>query len=228
MYPLGAPLPIPPPAERLQHAWYRRAESDYRFDFWTAFGWTILSFGVYAYYVAYQLCRRMRDHNRRRLELLEAANELAWNRALAAGRADELAPAFQRTAAHLDVLRRLAGDFRDPAIWLVIVLLSSGIGLIVLYVLLDQDLVKHAQAEAAVEAELAALAHAFGANLAPLPAPVLKTNHSYGGRVAATIGTCGIYSYVWLFNLMEEGNRHFERDWAWEDAFAPVALPSAA
>lgn len=211
-----------PAAERLRHAWYRRAETDYRFDFWTALGWTLLTFGIFSYYISYQLCRRMRDHNIRRLQLLEAANERAWARAVDAGRADELAPAFQRVAAHLDVLRRMTADFRDPALWLVIILLSSGIGLIVLHVLLDQDLVKHGAAEAATEAELAMIVSTLGGNLPPLPPPVVKGQHNYVGRVVAVFASCGLYGYWWLFDLMDDGNRHFARDWAWEDGFAPA------
>lgn len=182
----------------------------------------MLSFGLFSYYIAYQLCRRMREHNMRRLQLLEAANERMWERAVAAGRGDELAPAFQRVAAHLDVLRRMTADFRDPALWLVLILVSSGIGLVVLYVLLDQDLVKHGAAEAAAEAELAALVEALGGQVPALPAPVVKAHHSYAGRIVATFATCGFYVYWWLFNLMDEGNRHFARDWAWEDAFVPT------
>ena len=212
-----------PAVERLDDAWRRRADTDYRFDFWTAFGWTLLTCGLFSYYVAYQLCRRMKEHNIRRLQLLEAANELAWQRAVDAGRAEELTPQFQRTATHLDVLRRMTADFRDPALWLVIILLSSGIGLLVLYVLLDQDLVKHAHAEAGAEAELAAIARALGAPLpATLPSPILKGPHNLAGRIVAVFASCGFYAYWWLFDLMSEGNRHFERDWAWEDAVVPA------
>ena len=218
-----------PAVERLHHAWQRRDETDYRFDFWTALGWTILSCGIFSYYIAYQLCRRMREHNLRRLELLEAATELLWQRALAAGRGDELTPAFQRVGARLDVLRRMTADFRDPALWLVIVLLSSGIGLIVLYVLLDQDLVKHGAAEAAAESELVAIAVALGGPLAPhaLPVAVVKGPHNVAGRIVAVLASCGVYAYWWLFNLMDEGNRHFDRDAAWEDQFVPVVARAA-
>lgn len=212
--------------ERLHDAWHRRSSTDYRFDFWTALGWTILSFGFFSYYIEYQLCRRMKEHNIRRLQLLEAANERLWQRAVEAGRDQELTPAFQRTSAQLAVLRRMTEDFRDPAIWLVIILLSSGVGMLVLHVLLDQDLVKHAHAEAGAEAELAAVAQALGLAVPPTPPPVLKAPHNVAGRVIAVFATCGIYAYWWLFNLMDEGNRHFERDWAWEDAVVP-SLASA-
>jgi hypothetical protein len=216
-----------PPADRLVDAWHRRADTDYRFDFWTAFGWTLLSCGVYSYYVAYQLCRRVRDHNQRRLQLLEAMNELTWQRAVDAGRGDELRPGFERAAAHLDVLRRMTTDFRDPTWWLVIIIFSNGIGLLVLYVLLDQDLVKHTAAESGAEAELLALAATLGAPVptaAGVPPTLWKGGHNYGGRIAALFGTCGIYAYWWLANLMDDGNRHFARDWAWEDAVVPTLL----
>lgn len=215
--------PVPNPVERLRLAWQSRAESDYRFDFWTAFGWTLLSCGIYQYYVVYQLTRRMRDHNRRRLEFLDAATTIAWERALASGRAEELTPRFTRLAGSLGVLRQMTTDFRDPAWWLVIVLLSSGIGTIILNILLDQDLVKHGHAEAAAEADIAAVYAELGTPFRyQLPPAIPKSPHQYALRVVALFATCGLYTYWWQYDIMVEGNRHFDRDWGWEDAFLPV------
>ena len=73
-------MPGPPPpsaAERVRLAAQRRGESDYIFSYWSALGWTVLTFGIYGFYVFYQLVRRMRDHNARRLELLDAAAAVA-------------------------------------------------------------------------------------------------------------------------------------------------------
>jgi hypothetical protein len=36
--------------------------------------------------------------------------------------------------------------------------------------------------------------------------------------------TCGIYGLWWLYNLMVEGNQHFDRDWAWEDGFVQLVV----
>src|SRR6266516_7905804 len=106
----GPPLPVatpgPPPlsaAERVRSAAQRRSESDYIFHYWTALGWTILTLGIYGFYVFYQLIRRMRDHNARRLELLDAATTVAWEQAARQGLQQELAPSFQRAASHLAV-----------------------------------------------------------------------------------------------------------------------------
>ena len=83
-YPPAAPpvyapqMAMPSAADRVRNAWHGRAESDYIFDFATALGWTILTCGFYAIYVVYQLVRRSREHNLRRIELLDAATTFAW------------------------------------------------------------------------------------------------------------------------------------------------------
>ena len=46
---------------------------------------------------------------------------------------------------------------------------------------------------------------------------VVKERHNWVGRVIATIATCGIYGFWWLYNVMQDGNEHYHRDWWWED-----------
>jgi hypothetical protein len=58
---------------------------------------------------------------------------------------------------------------------------------------------------------------------APVAAPDpgrLKGPHNYVGRIIATIFTCGFYAYWWEYDIMTEGNRHFEANWKWEDDLA--------
>jgi hypothetical protein len=147
-------LPQIPAAERVRLAAQRRGESDYIFSYWSALGWTILTLGIYGFYVFYQLVRRMRDHNARRLELLDAAATMAWEQAERQGRQQEMTPSFERAAGHLTVLRQMTHDFREPVIWLLLAILVQSITEIVAFVLLDQDLIKHSRAEAGVEDEL--------------------------------------------------------------------------
>ncbi|HZR15574.1 MAG TPA: DUF4234 domain-containing protein [Acidimicrobiia bacterium] len=226
--PPGPPVPsggyatttAAPAKERIRLAYQGRAETDYIFNFWTAFGWTLLTCGIYGFYVLYQLVRRSRDHNRRRLELLDAATTYAWEQAQSRGLADELRPNFDRIGMHLGVLRQMTNDFRDPVIWTVLSIIASGIVHIVIYILLDQDLVKHDANEGAVEAELAAIYERLGASV-PTPDPSrVKGQHNYVARIIVTIVTCGIYGLWWLYDVMVEWNRHFETNWAWEDGLA--------
>jgi drug/metabolite transporter (DMT)-like permease len=214
-------MPSAPPRVRLVERRDARATTDYLFDFWTALGWSVLSCGFYGFYIWYRMVERMRDHNRRRLELLEAANELAWERAGAQGRQDEMRAKFERVGADLAVMRQMTGDFREPAIWVVILLLGGSIGLVILYWLLDVDLIKHSGAEADAEWQLASIFDDLGVAAASAfgpPAPPPKPPHQYAARILVTLLTCGVYSYWWMYDLMKDANDHFHRDWAWEDA----------
>lgn len=214
------PAPELPAAERVRAAYLRRNETDYIFDFWTAFGWSLLTCGVYLVYIVYQLVRRSRDHNVRRLELLEAANAVAWERATAQGLAEELHGNFERIATHLEGLRRLTREFRDPVVWLVLALLAGGIVEIVVFVLLDGDLVKHDYDEGGAENELAFIFTRLGTPVDTPDPGRLHQPENYLGRILAVVFTCGIYAYFWLYNIMDDGNRHFTTNWAWEDSLA--------
>ncbi len=216
--PLAVPgPPAPSAAERVRLAAQRRGESDYIFSYWSALGWTILTFGIYGFYVFYQLIRRMRDHNARRLELLDAAATVAWEQAVRQGRDEELAPSFQRAAGHLAVLRRMTSDFREPVIWLVLAVVARGIAEIVAFVLLDQDLIKHDQAEAGAERELSVIYGQLGQQLASPDQDRVKRPDNYVGRIVAAIFSFGIYMFWWYYNQMEEPNKHFAGNWAQED-----------
>ena len=212
--------PVAAPLERIRAAYQRRNETDYIFNFWTALGWTFLTCGVYGLYVIYQLVRRSRDHNVRRLEELDAATVFAWERAGAQGLQDELRPDFERVATHLAGMRQMATEFRDPVIWTVLAVVASGIVQLIVYILLDSDLVKHDYQQGGAEHELAAIYTRLGA---PIPSPdpaSLHQAHNYVARVIVLLVTCGIYGFWWQYDVMVELNRHFEKDWVWEDALA--------
>lgn len=218
--PLGAEGPPGvPAAERMRITFQRREETDYIFSYWTALGWTILTFGIFGIYVFYQLMRRVRDHNRRRLELLDAATIVAWEEAGRRGLQDELKSNFERVAAHIGTMRQMTTDFREPAVWVVLAVFS-GIGYFVAFVLLDQDLVKHDSAEMGAQAELAVIYDRLGAPLPASPLARVKGKHNYAGRIVATIFTIGIYLLWWFYNLMNEPNHHFEENWSWENSLA--------
>jgi hypothetical protein len=213
-------MPSPPQmtaAERVRVAARRRDETDYIFSYWSALGWTILTLGIYGFYVFYQLVRRMRDHNARRLELLDAATTVAWEQAGRQGLQQEMAPSFERAAGHLAVLRRMTSDFREPVIWLVLAIVARGIAEIVAFVLLDQDLVKHSQAESGAGHDLSVIYGQLGQQVPSPDQGQVKGPDNYVGRILAAIFTLGIYMFWWFYNQMDEPNKHFTSNWAQED-----------
>jgi hypothetical protein len=113
-------------------------------------------------------------------------------------------------------------DFREPVIWLVIAIVARGLAEIVAFVLLDQDLIKHDQAEVGVEYELSVIYGRLGQQLAyPDPGRV-KRPDNYVGRVVAAIFSFGIYTFWWYYDQMEVPNKHFAGNWAQEDELVRV------
>jgi hypothetical protein len=210
-----------PSAERVRIAWQRRSETDYRFEKpWLNVVLMLITCGIFGYYLFYQLVKRDRDHNRRRLELLDAATTFAWNEVYRQGLGDELTPAFERIAVHLDVLRRQSGEFRDPGIWLLLDIIGRLITQVVGFVLFDGDLIAHDRAEGAVEAELAAIYGRLGQPL-PVPDPTrVKHPDEYVARIIVTVVTCGIYLLWWWVDQQRDGDRHYAINWPWEDHLA--------
>jgi hypothetical protein len=222
------PIPSASPVQRIRNAYATRNQSDYYF---TNIGLdvflTIITLNIYGLVIFFRLMQRMRDHNRRRLELLDATNEFAWQQANERGIAEELRPYFERVSTNLAALRRMTTDFREPAVWLIIVigvaLVTSGLGFIpwmIALVLLDGDLIQHDQHEGAVEAELSAVFARLGENVPPPDPRRMKGKQNYAGRIVATIFSCTIYGYWWQANAMRDGNDHFQWNWPWEDALA--------
>jgi hypothetical protein len=206
-----------PAADRVRFAAHQRHETDYIFNYWSALGWTILTFGIYGFYVFYQLIRRMRDHNARRLELLDAAAAVAWEQAGRKGLQQEMAPSFERASGHLAVLRQMTYDFRDPVIWTLLAIVARGVVDIIAFVLLDQDLIRHSQAEAGAGHELSVIYGRLGQDVpSPDQGPV-KQQDNYVGRILAAVFSFGIYMFWWFYNQMEEPNKHFTSNWAQED-----------
>jgi hypothetical protein len=226
----GFGAPVAPPLEKLRMAYQRRNDTDYIAKFWSALGWGILTLGIFYLYMFYQLIRRMRDHNARRLDLLDAANAYAWEVAGQRGLQEELRPNFERASAGLENLRRLGTQLRDPTMWLVILIAAywlTYIGGIVVYFIvycgLDGNLISHDSAEGGVEAELSIIYSRLGQPV-PQPDPArLKGPHNYVGRIIVSIVTLGIYNLWWTYNIMKEPNEHFEINWAWEDSLAQAA-----
>jgi Domain of unknown function (DUF4234) len=208
--------PALPAADRVRLAAQRRGESDYIFSYWTALGWTILTLGIYGFYVLYQLVQRIRDHNARRLEMLDAATTAAWEQAARQGLQQELTPSFQRVAGQLAAMRQMVSEFREPFIWVALAVVAHGIVQIVAFVLLDQDLIRHQQAESGAGQELSLIYGRLGQHL-PAPDPgQVKGPDNYVGRILAAIFSLGIYMFWWYHDQMEAPNKHFASNWAHE------------
>jgi hypothetical protein len=91
---------------------------------------------------------------------------------------------------------------------------------VIIYILLDGDLITHDHAEGAIETELSQIFTRLGAPVARPDPTRLKQPHNYIARVVVSVVTCGIYGIWWLYDVMTDTNRHFHENWRWEDDLA--------
>jgi hypothetical protein len=205
-------VPSPPQVARRRcppsaSAWRAAArETDYIFSYWSALGWTILTLGIYGFYVFYQLVRRMRDHNARQSNP-RRGDRRGVGAGQTAGPSARTGPPPVQAAGHLAVLRQMTQDFVNP---------SSGYCCHhcpghhrnVAFVLLDQDLIKNSQAEDGAGGELSVIYTRLGQPY-PSRSGRAKGPDNYVGRILAAIFTLGIYMFWWFYNQMDEPNKHF-------------------
>jgi hypothetical protein len=118
------------------------------------------------------------------------------------------------------VLRRLTGNFREPLVWVLLSIVTSGIVHVVAFILLDQDLVAHDRAEVGVEYELALMYGRLGYPLAYPDTNRVKRPHRYVPRIIATLCSLGLYMLWWYHDMMIEPNHHFFTNWWQEDELA--------
>ena len=103
---------------------------------------------------------------------------------------------------------------------MVLTLISGGIAQYVAWILLDGDLVRHDEAERAIESDLAAIYARLGRPITTLDPSPPKGRHNVVGRIIATIASLGFYAIWWMRDVMIEGNAHFEHNWRFEDDLA--------
>ncbi len=210
------PSPLPP-SERVRVAWQDRPRTDYVFDFWTAFGWAVLTFGYWGLYAFYQLIRRMRDHIARRAEFFEGAVGVLAAEIERQGRQDDLTTYLDRVRSNLWILHGYTNEFRDPVMWTLLGFFTSPIAQLVGFHLLDRDIVRYQPVVASIEADVAYVMSELGH---PMTAPVRtpKGPHNTAGRVVAFIFSFGIYGIWWWYDMLDDGNTFLDEGWPLEDA----------
>lgn len=196
-----------------------RAQTDQRVSFWLAVLLSLITFGLWGYYVIWQLVNRRDRHFRRVARLAE--DSTVYLRARAEETGADLGRTLPRLEAAQRALREGAAE-RGAAVWTILCVLTQGIGTLVLWYVLMADFTKHE----AQERELAvALNQGFGAlgEQASLRAEPQIPNRSYGLYLLLTIITFGLFNIYWYYCLIEDPNRHFQAQAEWEADLALLA-----
>ncbi len=190
-----------------------RASTDFITDPGMAILLSIVTCGIYGFYIIYKLVQRRDEHFKRMAAVADAA--VAQLRAKAQGREELIG---QELAQLEQVRMRMAtmAAERGAAIWLLICIFT-GIGSLILYYLLMQDYVEHDAVEAQfftlMSSALAKLGLAAQASQAVPSVP----QREFVTFLLLSIVTCGIYGLYWMYVMIKDFNDHFMAQVPWED-----------
>jgi Domain of unknown function (DUF4234) len=196
----------------------RREETDYRFNYWTYLGWNILSLGTYSHYATFKMVERRTQHAQRRLAFLSyfwhalnARAESAGQKEVVTEGLDNLSRIYQQ----IDAFERR--NKREPIVWTLLRFVFSPVGWYVNH-FLNKDMLFYDEWESSYAANAEWVMQRLG-----FPVAVPRRAHpvqsrSTGLYVFLSFITLGIWAMVWRYQVMVDGNGHFDDDAAIEDA----------
>jgi hypothetical protein len=190
-----------------------RASTDFITDPGMAILLSLVTCGIYGFYIIYKLVQRRDEHFRRMAAVADTA--IASLREKARGREELIAPEL----AQLDQVRMQMNAMateRGAAIWLLICALT-GIGTFILYYLLMQDYVQHDQVEAQFFTLMSGALAKLGLSAQAAQAVPSVPQREFVTFLLLSIVTCGIYGLYWMYVMIKDFNDHFMAQVAWED-----------
>jgi hypothetical protein len=195
----------------------RREETDYRFNYWTYLGWTILSGGIYGHYGTYKLVERRTAHAQRRLAFLSYLWHALNARAEAAGKKEEVSEGLDnlsRIYQQMEAFERR--NKREPILWMLLRIVFGVVGAYINH-FLNKDLRFFDEWEASYAANAEWVMQRLGYQVAVPKRTKPVRDRSTGLYVFLSIITIGIWSMVWRAQVMRDGNDHFDDDDAMEN-----------
>lgn len=211
----GYPQPLPQP-NALDYWVGQRGMTDFVTDAGTAILLSILTCGIYGYFIIYKLVQRRDDHFKRMAAVVDAS--IQQLRAKAGGREQEIQGELAQLEGIKNQMLTMASE-RGSAIWLLICLFT-GVGVFIIYYLLMEDYVQHDTVEAQYFTVMSSALARLG--LAGQAAQASRTmpDREFVTFLLLSLVTCGIYSFYWMYVMIKDFNDHFMAQAAWEDFIA--------
>jgi len=191
-----------------------RARTDWITDPGMAILLSIITCGIYGWYIIFKLVQRRDEHFKRMAGVAESA--IAQLRAKAQGREDAVAAELSQLEQVRLQMNTMSAE-RGAAIWLLIAIFTFGIGYMILYYLLMQDYVQHDAVEAQFFTLMSSALNKLGLSEQAGQAARTVPDREYVTFLVLTLVTCGIYGIYWMYVMIKDFNDHFMAQVPWED-----------
>ena len=203
-----------PQGSQLEYYVAERTQTDWITDPGMAILLTIITCGIYGWYIIYKLVQRRDDHFRRMAGVTDSS--IQQLRVKAQGREDVIAAELSQLEQVRMQMNTLSAE-RGAAIWLLIAIFTFGIGYMILYYLLMQDYVQHDVVEAQFFTLMSSALTKLGLSEQAGQAARTIPDREYVTYLLLSIVTCGIYGIYWMYVMIKDFNDHMMAQVAWED-----------
>jgi uncharacterized protein YneF (UPF0154 family) len=200
----------------IQNLYYyiqERVTTDWSTEPGTAVVLSIVTCGIYGLYIFYKLMER-RDRHLARMSNV-AASSIALLKEKAAGREGQIGAELQQ----LDMIQAQMYEQsreRNAVLWLVLGIFF-GIGILIGYYFIMDDLVRHDQLESQYFTVMSQALQKLGITTQASQAMPNIPERDFVTHLLLSIFTCGIYYFFWEYQLIGDGNIHVEAQVQWED-----------
>jgi predicted permease len=194
----------------------QRQMTDWQTAFWPALLLSIVTCGIYWFYVLYKLLERREQHFERMVSMRSHLIEVLREKAEAAGKLAEVEQDLsQLEGFNLDATSRDRNGEKSPVLWLV---LSIVVGIVVYYVyyFLNDDFVAHESNEHDFMLKASEIMNKIGVTQNQIVTSSMVPVRNFVTFLILTIVTCGIYGIYWIYTLITDPNNHFDDHAVWE------------
>lgn len=211
-------------AQNLYYFIQQRVTSDWTTEPGMAVLLTVITCGIFGLYIFYKLMERRDQHLARMANMVNTSVAMLNEKAAMRGQSELIGQELAQIAM---VQREMYDQSRErgAALWLVIAILT-GIGAVIGYYFIMDDMTRHDQLEAQFFTLMSSALAKLGLSAQASQAAPNIPERNFVVYLLLTLVTCGIFSFYWIYALVEDGNKHVEAQVQWED-FIYSALATA-
>jgi predicted permease len=203
----------------------QRTVTDWQTAFWPAFLLSIVTCGIYMFYILYKLLERREQHFERMVSFRTHLIEVLKEKAEASGKTAEVEQDIsQLEGMNLDATNRDRSGEKSPVLWLV---LSIAVGVVVYYVyyFLNDDFRAHESNENQFMLKASEVMNKLGITSNQIVTPMVVPERNFITFLILSIVTCGIYGIYWFYTIITDPNNHFDGHTAWEAQLLTTLQP---
>jgi hypothetical protein len=206
----------------------RRRDTDVHLSYAMYLVVGFITLGIYVIYAHFKMIQRQQEHFKRMGRFNDDLLKLVEERAEDLGQTQQHARAIDELRVLDEDYQRLQrGKERSPGLWIVVSIITFGLGFIYVLWFLNADLQAHQRAEAEYIEKASAVLNKLGIGKHSVVVEEVVPNRSFPLYLFLTFITIGLFELYWAYVRIKDGNLHFSEHDRFEDQLVGMIRANA-